>query len=121
MTRVLTIAERNAERARDLGWADRVAPVPFREGQDRVRRCTGCGHIPRAHWYDSGDSRFKSHPGTRWCQICGAFCQRERSTTGRGRVRAPADCRAVRSEPAQVPAPSRAETVPIPAANGGEA
>ncbi len=100
----LTIAERSAATARELGLEGRIAPVPFNEGADRVRRCTACGHITRSHWYDSDDPRFEGRTGTRWCQVCTAFCPLERCTTKRGRARAPArspvsppDCRAVES------------------------
>ncbi len=97
-----TNAERNAEKTRQLGRAGPIAPLPYREGVDHVRRCTACGHITRFHWYDSGDLRFRDHPGTRWCQICTAFCPVERCTTKRGKARAPADCRAVDSVASRV-------------------
>jgi hypothetical protein len=37
-------------------------------------RCGACWHRTAAHWYDRSDHRFKDRPGTRWCQMCGAFC-----------------------------------------------
>lgn len=79
----LTIAQRNAARARELGRAGRIAPVPYTEGESKVRRCTSCGHITRFHWHDRYDLRFEGHPKTRWCQICTAFCPVERCTSGR--------------------------------------
>ncbi len=78
-----TIAQRNAARTRELGKAGRIAPVPFTEGESKVRRCTSCGHITRFHWHDRGDRRFEGRPGTRWCQICAAFCPVEWCTSGR--------------------------------------
>ncbi len=121
-----TIAERNAEKTRQLGRAGPIAPVPYREGVDHVRRCTACGHITRFHWYDSGDPRFRGHPGTRWCQICTAFCRVERCTSKRGRSRAPAaptapaDCRAVETDPPRVPSPPGPTQPPDKRATGGE-
>ena len=99
--RPLTLAERNAAKTRELGKAGRIAPVPYREGDSSLRRCTACGHITRFHWYDSKDRRFRGHLGRRWCQICTAFCPTECCTTGRAhptaetRALAPAERRTV--------------------------
>lgn len=116
-----TFAEKNAGKTREFGKAGQIAPLPYREGTDRIRRCTSCGHITRFHWYGSRDPRFQGHLGTRWCQICAAFCPVERCTTKRGKVRSPAECRAVVPAVPRVSAPSTAGHPPTSRAAGGEA
>lgn len=59
----LTIAERNVAKTRELGKSGRATPVPFTEGESKVRRCTASGHITRFHWYDRYDPRFEGCRG----------------------------------------------------------
>jgi hypothetical protein len=117
----LIIAERNAVKTRELGKAGRVPPLPFIEGKAKVRRCTTCGHVTRFHGYDRDDPSFRGHPGTRWCQICTAFCPVERCTSGRAhRVRfLPSASERREDEIRSDSVLSR--TVPGPTAVGGEA
>jgi len=79
----LSIAERIAAKTRELGKAGRVPPLPFIEGEVKVRRCTACGHITRFHGSDRDEPRSRGHPGTRWCQIWTALRPVERCTSGR--------------------------------------
>ncbi len=59
-------------------------PTPQRGNEGY--RCGTCGHRVKTHWYDRADSRFRDHPRTYWCQICGAYCPDESVLTPRAKA-----------------------------------